>query len=72
MKMKVMQEVELKPFMTPNFVITEMPPGVRQDGFKEAPKLPLSDVDASTLSMLCDQFRADVFEKAGKQDPRLV
>lgn len=72
MKMKITQEIDVQPFMTPNFVITRMPTGKKQDGFQEAPKLPLADVDAATLSMLCDQFRSDVFAKAGKKDPRLT
>jgi hypothetical protein len=71
MKMKVTHEVEVQPFTTPNFVITVMPPGARQEGIKEAPKIPLADMEAATLSLLCDQFREEIFSKAGKKDPRL-
>ena len=61
-------ELKLKPFMTPNFVSAE-----KQEQFTrgEGPCFPLKDVDADSLSLLCDQFREDVFKKAGKQDPRL-
>jgi len=48
-----------------------MPPGRRQDGFNPdaVPKWELHDVDADTLAAQCDQFRAEVFLKAGKSDP---
>lgn len=69
--MKVTHEVELQPFMTPNFIVTVMPPGTRQEGMKEAPKIALADAGPATLSALCDQFREDIFRKAGKKDPRL-
>lgn len=64
-------KVDLNPWIVPNFVIGKMPPGRRQDGFNPdaAPKWALSDVDAETLAAQCDQFRAEVFRKAGKPDP---
>lgn len=62
-------KVKLRPWMTPNCVIAEMPPRPRQDGFRESPSWPLSDVDVETLSQLCDKFRREVFKKAGKADP---
>jgi hypothetical protein len=61
---------KLRPFMTPNFVSVEMPPRPRQEGLVEAPKFALAELDAETLSELCDEFRADVFRKANKTDPR--
>ena len=56
--------------MTPNFVIAEMPPRPRQEGFQEAPSWPLAEVDAETLDQMWDEFRAGIFRKAGKSDPR--
>lgn len=61
--------VKLKPFLTPNFVIPEAKPGARQEGWNPPTSIPLADVDAQELSDMCDQFRADVFRKAGKEDP---
>lgn len=66
-------EVKLKPFSTPNFVLQkfdhgEVPSSVREQDIS----YPLSAVDADSLSMLCDQFRKDVFQKAQKKDPRLT
>jgi len=57
---------------TPNFVLGIMPAQKRQDGFNPdaAPKWALKDVDAETLSMLCDAYRAEIFHKAGKNDPQ--
>jgi len=61
--------VKLKPFQTPNYVIQEVPARPRQEGMIEAPKYALAELDAETLAGLCDQFRADVFKKAGVADP---
>jgi hypothetical protein len=62
-------EVELQPFTTPNFVLTVQPPRLKQEGFVETPKLSLSDLDSLTLSRMCDEFRREVFKKAGKEEP---
>lgn len=64
--------LKLRPFTVPNFVIVEVPPRLRQEGFREAPTLALAELDAGTLSGLCDQFRAAVFKKADKIDPEVV
>lgn len=61
-------KIELQPFLTPNFVIGKMAPRPRQDGLGEAPKWALKDVPAEDLARLCDEFRAEVFRKAGKVD----
>jgi len=65
-------EIELLPILVPDFIIQKSLPRPRQLGFTEAPMFPLSQVDANTLSLLCDQFRKDLFYKAGKDDPRLI
>jgi hypothetical protein len=57
--------VKLKPFGAPNFVIADVPDESDRMSF------PLKDVDADTLSAMCDAFRESVFRKAEKQDPRL-
>ncbi len=62
--------MKLKPFQTPNFVSLDLPPRPRQAGFNaEPPTLPLKELDAEALSALCEDFRAEVFRKAGKVDP---
>jgi hypothetical protein len=62
-------KLKLQPFTVPTFVIAEMPPGLRQDGIKEAPKWALKDLDADTLAELCHEFRRAVFLKAERPDP---
>jgi hypothetical protein len=62
-------QVEVNAWQTPNFVTLKTPPRPRQEGWKEAPSIPLSELDADALSLLCDEFRAEVFRKAGKRDP---
>jgi hypothetical protein len=61
--------VELNPWITPNFVTAKMPAMPRQEGFQYGPKWALKDLDAQTLSDQCDKFRAEIFKKAGKPDP---
>jgi len=58
------------PWITPNFVCLKMPARPRQEGFQPSPSIPLKDVDAETLSKLCDDFRAEVFSKACQADPK--
>lgn len=62
--------IELQPFGTPNFVIQKMAPRPKQEGMIECPKYHLRELDADTLAELCDQFRREIFEKAGMPDPR--
>lgn len=70
--MKATLNIELQPFTTPNFVRAVMPLGKREDGFKEAPCYPLSDLDSFTLHKLCEDFRDEVFRKAGKEQPAVA
>jgi hypothetical protein len=62
--------IKLLPWTVPNFASIEMPARNRGDGFQEAPKFHVSDIDAETLSEQCDKFRAEVFRKAGKTDTK--
>lgn len=63
-------EIELQPVRTPNFILQKVEPQSRQDGFQEPPAYAVKDLEAQTISELCDQFRKDMFAKAGKTDPR--
>lgn len=63
--MKVSIEVELQPFQAPNFVRSVPKEGERGEG----DCYPLSALDANTLDKLCDDFRREVFRKAGQQQP---
>ena len=62
-------KVKLMPFRVPNYVIAEQELGSRNDGFREAPKYHLSQLDSETLDRLCDEFRSEVFKKSGKRMP---
>lgn len=61
--------IQFHPFIVPNSVVQVMPPGLRQDGFQAAPSHPLMDLAPGALSDLCEQFRKDVFERAGQPVP---
>lgn len=65
-------KVEIQPWNTPNYITAVMPASQRQNGLNpdSAPKWHISDVDAETLSDQCDKFRAEVFKKANKEDPK--
>lgn len=63
-------EIRFRPWTVPNFAVIVQPSGKRQDGFTPFPTLPIREIDAADLSRLCDEFRAEVFRKAGKQDPK--
>lgn len=58
--------VELSPFPVPTGVTMIQKPGLRQDGFRPAPQLKLSDLSPATLDAMCEEFRTAVFEAAGQ------
>ena len=60
--------IKLKPFVVPNFIREIVPPGKRQEGFKEGRLFALSELDVETLNHLCDEFRASVLAKAANPD----
>ena len=64
MKARVM--IEIKPFSIPSFLVLKA-----DQGETTVASVKLSEVEESTLSALCDEFRAGVFKAAGKTDPHL-
>jgi len=62
--------IEIIPFSVPNDIYLKPPVVNREDGLKQAMKVPLSEIDTASLSSLCDEFRRSIFEKAGKTDPK--
>lgn len=66
--------LRVRPFSLPNFVTIEVPssePTSRSDP-PPAATMAIPDLDAETLSILCDEFRAAIFAKAKKQDPEAI
>lgn len=63
-------QLKLRPFQTPNYVSVEGESKPRQEGLQELPKFALNELSEESLSELCDQFRFDIFKKAGKVDPK--
>ena len=70
--MKANIELELQSFTVPNYVLVKEKPGRREEGFQEGMKFHLSELDSLTLDKLCNDFRAEVFKKAKKQEPPQV
>lgn len=64
--MKIQHSVELKPFMVPSHAIVDM----RDYGKDVDQSIPLKSLSVDTLAALCDEFRREVFAKAGKKDPQ--
>jgi hypothetical protein len=58
-------QLELNPFPVPTGVTVRMKPGLRQDGFRPAPELKLTELSPVVLDAMCEEFRAAVFEAAG-------
>ena len=63
--------IEVQPWSVPNYVIGKMPARPAQGDFNPdaGPKWALAEVDAETLATMCEDFRKEVFRKAGKADP---
>lgn len=65
-------QLKLQPIRVPNFIIQETTTHqTRQEGFVESPKFAIAELESETIAQLCDEFRANMFEKAGKIDPKL-
>lgn len=64
-------EIKLQPIKPPNYIIAEPAPrrSTSMTETTEPPKFALADLSVETLSELCEQFRVDVFKKAGKPLP---
>ena len=67
--MEIKWEIDLQPFLVPNFVLVKEKPKKRQDGFQNPKSIHLSELGPNTLHQLCENFRAEVFKKAGKKPP---
>jgi hypothetical protein len=61
--------IKLQAFNVPNFALAQRKPGERQDGIQQLPAFPLRDIGAEELANMCDDFRREIFRKAGKKDP---
>ena len=59
--------LNLKTPEVPNFIIIEMPPGKRQDGFKESPKLKVGDLTDLQLEQIASDWGKALFSKARQQ-----
>jgi len=57
-------KIKLRPFQVPSYVLVEVKAKSKQQGFIEAPKYHLSDLDEQTLIELCDEFKINVLTKA--------
>lgn len=66
--MDISINLKIRDFSVPAFVIPIDPPGNRQDGFKDSAGIPLRELSPEVLGNLCDNFRAEVFKKAGVMD----
>jgi len=72
--MKATINLELNDFAVPvpNFVRIKQVVGRREDGWNPSEGSPLSELDGETLTKLCNNFVAAVFQKAGKRLPPIA
>ena len=62
-------KITFRPFISPHYALEGLSPHPGEAGFTTISARSIRDIDAETLSQMCDDFRADVFRKAGKADP---
>lgn len=68
-----MLDIPLQPFLAPNFVLQDKNQKISNEGeLTTNTSFPLSVVSAEKLSEMCDDFRAKIFKKAGKKDPKAL
>lgn len=60
-------KIKTRSWTTPNFVLGDVS---NKPGATPEVSLHLQEADVETLSELCDRYRAEVFRKAGKPDPK--
>lgn len=64
--MKARVSIEVRPFNVPDYVTL-----IADQGDTTVASVQLTELEADALSALCELFRAEVFKKARKTDPRL-
>ena len=62
---KIEYTIKLQPVNVPDFMLEEMKPCLRQDGFRKPNRIPVSELPVATLEEICAEFRRGLFEKAG-------
>lgn len=80
--MKTKIEINLLPFDVPDFVMEKREPAPAPAApalpesaarpIRHAITLHLKEMPAETLSKMCDEYRKEVFKKAGKTDPESI
>lgn len=58
--------LKLKTPETPNFIIIGTTPGMRQEGFQEAPKVSVADLTDIQLGRIADEWKENLLMKARK------
>jgi len=59
----------MRPWLAPNFATVDMPAAPKQDGMRDLPTFHVSDLPVETLDQLAEQWRVDLYVKAGKPLP---
>jgi len=58
MTLKIQREIELDMPMMPNYLIIAAPPGKRQDGIQERPKIDVSELNDSQIEIFTTAWAA--------------
>lgn len=57
-------KLKLKTPSTPNYIIIESPPGFRQDGYQESPKISIGELSNETLEEIAREWKVELLAKA--------
>lgn len=61
--------VTYRAWKAPNFATLDMPPGLKQDGLKELPSIPVADLPAVAMDALAQQWLDHLYGKIGRANP---
>lgn len=64
--------VSYKKFQIPNFAIIALPPRSREEGMKELPSVPLSQVPNQAFVALVEAWVSEMYTQHGQQRPSEV
>ena len=57
-------ETKLRPWQTPSFATVDRGPGNRGEGLKQAETIPISELPASTVREMAQEWLEEVYRKA--------
>lgn len=63
--MKIKIETELEIPSVPNFILIKQSASLKQEGFRESPKIHIKDLSREVLCAIADEWKSELLKKAG-------